>query len=64
MMILTRFRDLPDDQMQQVVDYVESGRPIIALRTATHAFALKDKTYARYKWQSKEWTAVSEPGAR
>ena len=56
MVILTRFRDLPDDQMQHVVKYVESGKPIVALRTATHAFSMKNhKTYARYDWQSKEW---------
>ena len=41
MIIATRFRDLPDDQMKQIVDYVESGRPIIGMRTATHAFNLK-----------------------
>jgi hypothetical protein len=56
MVILTRFRDLPDDQMQHIVRYVESGKPIVALRTSTHAFALqKHKTFARYDWQSKEW---------
>jgi len=56
MVIFTRFRDLPDEQMKHVVDYVESGRPIVAMRTATHAFALKSsKTYARYSWNSKEW---------
>ena len=56
MIILTRFRDLPDDQMKHVVDYVESGRPIIGLRTATHAFNIKrDHTYARYSFNSKEW---------
>jgi type 1 glutamine amidotransferase len=56
MVIFTRFRELPDDQMKHIVDYVESGRPIIGLRTATHAFALKpDATYARYSWDSKEW---------
>jgi hypothetical protein len=55
MVIFTRFRDLPDDQMKYVVDYVESGRPIIGMRTATHAFDLKSsKTYARYSWGSKE----------
>src|SRR5207245_4364627 len=49
MIIFTRFRDLPDEQMKHVVDYVESGRPIIGLRTATHAFNLKaDKAYAKY----------------
>lgn len=56
MVILTRFRDLPDDQMQHIVNYVESGKPIVALRTSTHAFALqKHKTFSRYDWQSKEW---------
>ena len=40
MIIATRFRNLPDDQMKEVVDYVESGRPIIGMRTATHAFNL------------------------
>ncbi|HEV3120210.1 MAG TPA: ThuA domain-containing protein [Gemmataceae bacterium] len=56
MMIFTRFRDLPDEQMKHVVDYVESGRPIIGLRTATHAFALKaGSAYAKYTWNSKEW---------
>jgi len=34
MIIATRFRDLPDDQMKHVVDYVESGRPVIGLRQA------------------------------
>ena len=42
MIIATRFRDLPDDQMKEIVDYVESGRPIIGMRTATHAFNIKD----------------------
>ena len=55
MIIATRFRNLPDDQMKEVVDYVESGRPIIGMRTATHAFNLKGKTYAKYSWNSKEW---------
>jgi hypothetical protein len=56
MILFTRFRDLPDVQMKHIVDYVESGRPIIALRTATHAFDLKtSKTYQRYSWNSKEW---------
>jgi type 1 glutamine amidotransferase len=56
MVIFTRFRNLPNEQMKHVVDYVESGRPIVGLRTATHAFQLKpDSKYARYDWQSKDW---------
>lgn len=47
MIIATRFRHLPDDQMKHVADYVESGKPIIGLRTATHAFN-GGGTYARY----------------
>jgi type 1 glutamine amidotransferase len=52
MVLFTRFRDLPDEQMKHLVDYIESGRPILGIRTATHAFAIKSsKTYARYDWQ-------------
>jgi len=56
MILFTRFRDLPDAQMRHIVEYVESGRPIIGLRTATHAFDLKSSpTHARYSWNSREW---------
>ncbi|MGB9606723.1 MAG: hypothetical protein ACPL88_12680, partial [Bryobacteraceae bacterium] len=56
MVIFVRFRDLPDPQMKHIVDYVESGKPIVGMRTATHAFDLKSSaTYARYSWQSREW---------
>ena len=56
LVMLLRFRDLPDSQMKHMVDYVESGRPIIGLRTATHAFDLRSSpTYARYSWNSKAW---------
>jgi type 1 glutamine amidotransferase len=55
MIIFTRFRNLPDEQMKHVVEYVESGKPIIGLRTATHAFDLKSsKTYAKYTWNGSE----------
>lgn len=56
MVILTRFRDLPDAEMKHFDDYLASGRPIVALRTATHAFNIKPgKTYSRYSFNSKEW---------
>ena len=55
MVLFTRFRDLPDEQMKPLIDYIESGKPIVGLRTATHAFAPKgSKAYAKYHWQSKE----------
>ncbi|MEX2141994.1 MAG: ThuA domain-containing protein [Pirellulales bacterium] len=56
MILFTRFRDLPDQQMKHIVEYVESGRPIIGIRTATHAFDIKPgKTYAKYGWKNNEW---------
>lgn len=56
MIIATRFRNLPDDQMQHVVDYVQSGRPIMGMRTATHAFNIPgDRKFARYSFNSSEW---------
>ena len=33
-----RFRALPDEQMKLILDYVNSGKPIVGLRTSTHAF--------------------------
>ena len=56
LIIMTRFRDLPDQQMRHLVDYIESGRPIIGLRTATHAFRIpKGKTYRRYSSGNQVW---------
>ena len=46
-----RFRNLPDEQMQPIVDYVESGKPIIGLRTSTHSFNIpKGRKFEKYTW--------------
>ena len=59
MVVFTRFQTLPDAQMKHIADYLESGRPVIGVRTATHAFgsfsaATRPKeasgTYARLEW--------------
>jgi type 1 glutamine amidotransferase len=56
MVIFTRFRALPEDQMKHIVDYVNSGRPIVGIRTATHAFDLdKSSSHADWSWRSKAW---------
>ena len=58
--MLLRFRGWPDEQMKHFVDYYLAGKPVIALRTSTHAFSYgKDSTsaYKKYSWQSKEWPA-------
>jgi type 1 glutamine amidotransferase len=38
MVIFTRFLNLPDDQLQHVYYYLAAGKPVVGLRTATHAF--------------------------
>ena len=38
MIIFTRFRALPDEQMKHIDDYLKSGKPVIGIRTATHGF--------------------------
>jgi hypothetical protein len=40
--------------MKYIVDYIESGRPIIGIRTATHAFNTKSEKYGKYTWTSKD----------
>ncbi len=56
MILFTRFRHLPDEQMKHLVEYIESGRPIIGLRTATHAFNIPEgQSYSKYSWRSKTW---------
>lgn len=49
MVIATRFRELPPNQMQSVIDYLKQGKPVIGLRTATHAF-LFPSGHAFEKW--------------
>jgi type 1 glutamine amidotransferase len=49
MVIFTRSRNLPDDQMKYIVDYINSGKPIIGLRTATHAFRYSRDSTSPYK---------------
>ena len=53
-----RFRELPDESMKHFVDYVDSGRPIIGVRTSTHAFNYKrnrESPYAKYDFRHGEW---------
>ena len=48
---LLRFRNLPDDQMKYIADYTNSGKPIIGMRTSTHAFNIPgDRKYHEYSF--------------
>ncbi|NNJ24051.1 hypothetical protein LzC2_00980 [Planctomycetes bacterium LzC2] len=47
LVLFTRWRDLPVDQMAKIVAYVERGGPVVGFRTATHAFKFSaDHPYA------------------
>jgi len=55
MIMHLRFRDLPDAQMKRILDYANSGRPMMALRTSTHAFNIAGgKTYSKWSWRSSD----------
>lgn len=56
MIMLIRFRELPDEQTKYIEDFVLAGKPIIALRTSTHPFAYQkdlSSRYAKWDWKSK-----------
>jgi len=58
MVICTRFRELPDEQMKFIVDYTNSGKPIMGVRTATHAFNYRknrNSPYAKYSSNSRDF---------
>lgn len=52
-----RWRELPDEQMKYIIDYTESGRPVIGIRNATHPFRYAtrpDSPYAKFDSASKD----------
>ncbi|WP_020208441.1 PVC-type heme-binding CxxCH protein [Gilvimarinus chinensis] len=51
MVLGTRWRKLPEEQMLPVLDYLNAAKPIIALRTATHPFN-NDEEYGGYDWKN------------
>ena len=58
MVIFARFRELPDEDMKTIVDYVNSGKPVVGIRNATHAFRYSPNSSSPYKnwdFQSRDW---------
>jgi hypothetical protein len=56
--LFLRFREPPDDQLKYLVDHLNAGKPIIGIRTSTHAFEIKrnkQSAYAKWDWRSKDW---------
>ena len=44
MVVYTRFRVLPDSQMRMILSYLDSGRPVVGLKTANHAFKFPEES--------------------
>ncbi|MGJ8643291.1 MAG: ThuA domain-containing protein [Luteolibacter sp.] len=56
-----RFLNLPDAEWQPIEDYLKSGKPVIGLRTASHAFRYP-KDHARFAWNEEFGTrALGSP---
>ncbi|WP_411846009.1 PVC-type heme-binding CxxCH protein [Roseibacillus persicicus] len=52
--IFTRFLDLPEEEMDHLIAYLDKGGPVVGLRTASHAFKIPaDSPYAKYSFNSK-----------
>ena len=52
-----RFRELADEDMTHIMKHVQSGKPLIGIRTSTHAFNYKknlESPLAKWTWTSKE----------
>lgn len=49
LIIGTRFRDLPENQLAAFARFLDAGKPVIGFRTSTHAFTGGAKT-GEFKW--------------
>ncbi|MBK1877652.1 hypothetical protein JIN87_12310 [Pelagicoccus mobilis] len=59
MILGTRWRILPGEQLQPILDYLNAAKPIIAFRTATHPFKNND-FYGGYDWENFGKNVVGE----
>jgi type 1 glutamine amidotransferase len=50
MVLFARRKGLPKDQMDRIRKYLDAGKPLVALRTACHAFAMKDPLPGVEQW--------------
>lgn len=57
LVVSVRRRTLPEDQLGKIRDYVAGGKPVIGIRTASHAFSVRggDVGQGRAVWP--EWDA-------
>ena len=62
-LVFTRLRSLPDDQMKWIDEYLLSGRPVIGLRTATHAFRPPDSVLRTQRQHREAVLAAEQAGS-
>lgn len=48
MVVFLRLQTFPDDQLKHIDDYLKRGKPVIGLRTSTHAFCDIKGEFARF----------------
>ena len=51
LVMFMRFIHLKDPEMQHIDNYIKRGGPVVAFRTSTHAFQIKDDP----KWEHYSW---------
>lgn len=62
MVIATRFRALPDEQMAHIDAFLRAGKPVIGLRTATHAFHFPEEVTSSFRHYSFNQSGGDWPG--
>ncbi len=58
LVLFTRFRELPDEDMVHLENFINAGKPVMAFRNATHPFkypADSTSRFATWDFKSKEW---------
>ena len=58
LVLFTRFRELPDADTKHIADFINSGKPVIGFRNATHPFrypADSSSKYASWNFRSTQW---------
>ncbi len=63
MFIQTRWRVLPDEQMAPIDRYLMAGKPVIALRTATHAFKMREGLHNQVFAYLRQLRRAEDPDA-
>jgi len=61
MILFTRFRALPDEQIKYIDDYLTSGKPVIGIRTSTHAFSFNNIDFeSKYLYYGNSFKSEDE----